>query len=87
MNPAAFGFLCALPLAVVFLLRYGRLRARMDGKARRAVLLKDTAFLVGSVSVTAVLFASRGAYPLPLLWNLLLILLAAALLLGFLKRA
>lgn len=87
MSPVSFGLLCALPLALLFTLRYARLRSRMAVKARRTFLLKAGAFLVLSIVVTGMLHAHQGALPLPLFWNLLLVVSAAALLLGFLKRS
>jgi peptidoglycan/LPS O-acetylase OafA/YrhL len=87
MNPMSFGLLCTLPFTLVFFLRLGRLRFRTDARVRRQFLVKAVTFLALSFMVTALLYATRGSQPLPVFWLLLVVISAAALLLGLLKGA
>lgn len=86
MSPGAFGILSTLPLAVFFVLRNARLRARMDARAARRLRLRAFLFLAACALGSALLRAAAGTLPLPLAWTILLILAAAAPLLGVLKR-
>lgn len=86
MSPGTFGILSILPLAVFFVLRNARLRARMDARAAHRLRLRSFLFLTGCALGSALLHAGAGALPLPLAWTLLLILAGVVPLLGVLKR-
>lgn len=87
MSAAAFACLCILPLYLALSVRYLRLAPRMDARARRACLGRMACFVAGTLLATALLFAGRGRWPLPLAWLLVLAGAAAAWLVGTLKRS
>lgn len=80
------GALCALPLAVLFALRYLRLRGGMDEAARRSYLLRAIAFGAAGAVAASLLADADGAFALPAIPAAALGVAALVLVWGSFKR-
>jgi putative flippase GtrA len=86
MSAVMFGLACALPISLLIGMRYYVFRHRMDGQAKRSYARMAALFLLATVIATAFLFAIRGIFPLPAVWELALAGVTAGLLVGIIPR-